>query len=205
MAGATKDCVFVHGALNQEAYEFNRGATTIAGTPRQEWLVDTLQLLVHEAQHAKYQASPLPDQPSGVTTASCTRANPDVETELDEVGAFISEFPVAFRAYPFGPPPHLHTDTPPELVSWFQYAVPYIRGSLEMVGCYCDCGEVDAFVVQTFESVSQSWTAEEEAAFHYEISKPRWGIAWPISLSPLSPIAPSPVLPGPVSPGPGGP
>ena len=59
ITGATKPCVFVPGALNQQAFKFNTdpAAATIGGQPREDWLVETVQTLEHEIQHVLYDTS----------------------------------------------------------------------------------------------------------------------------------------------------
>ena len=101
ITGATKPCVFVPGALNQQAFTFNTdpAAATIGGQPREDWRVETVQTLVHEIQHVLYDTSISGRAvPAGVT--SCSRT--DVNSELSELNAIISEFPVAFRSVPVG-------------------------------------------------------------------------------------------------------
>lgn len=170
MAGATKDCTFVHGRLNQEALAFNTtSAQTIGGVSRERWRIDTLQTLVHETEHPRFEAataaSPLPP---GVTSPTCARAN--VLTELSELAAGLSEFPTISRAAsaeanPAGPR-HI------QLTTWVRdvahNADESFSGALTKMGCSCECAEVDAHSRAVFDEVTASngWSAGERTAFN---------------------------------------
>jgi len=180
ITGATNPCVFVHGNLNQEALAFNTTADpTVGGMTREDWRVQTLQMLTHEIQHVIFDSSPRPT-PAGVTTATCTRAN--ISSELSEINAIMSEFPAAFRAIPAGAPAGDPSRT--RLSNWFNSAITNpsegIRGILQAIGCRCECGEVDAFVIDTFNFVTSSWSVAEKNAFNTELRSPGWGIRWPL-------------------------
>ncbi|MDP9076958.1 MAG: DUF4157 domain-containing protein [Bacteroidota bacterium] len=179
-AGATKHCVFVHGSLNQEALQFNTTtAPTIGGVTREDWRVNTLQTLTHESQHGIFDTSAHPN-PAGITTPGCNRSN--LQNELTELSAEMSEFPVVFRAIPAGAPA---TDPARvRLANWFNTTITNnqegIKGLLLKMGCSCDCSEVNAFVTDTFNFTTTSWTTAEKAAFNAEMHNPIWGLSWPI-------------------------
>jgi hypothetical protein len=139
-APAGKKCVFVPGALNRQALQFRQGRPTVGGQPRADWQVETLQTLVHEIQHVSFEAAGL-GQPGGVAAAACNRA--DVEFELSELAAIISEFPVAFRAIPAAAPVGHPART--RLTNWVANAVSNpsesIEGALTKMRCSCDCAE----------------------------------------------------------------
>ncbi|MFO0699073.1 MAG: DUF4157 domain-containing protein [Nitrospira sp.] len=189
MAGATKPCTFVHGNLNQEALIFNTRATpTIGGLSREQWRVDTLQILTHETEHPRFEtataAAPLPP---GVTTATCSRAN--VLRELSEIAAGLSEFKPLFRAVsgeadPAGP---LHT----RMNEWFHEVAitggESFHGALTKMGCSCDCTEIDAHVRATFTEVTTSngWTPMERLIFNLHMQselpfgrRPSWPLVF---------------------------
>lgn len=181
MAGATKPCAFVHGQLNQEAFAFNRTSNpNIGGISRDQWRVDTLQLLIHETEHPRFEtATTGRAQPAGVTTPTCTRSN--IEGELSEIAAVMSEFPTIFNAAtaeanPTGP---FHVS----LNNWFQQSIhtggENIQGALTQIGCSCNCGEVDAFVIDTFNEVTSSgaWSVAQKNAFN---AKLRTELAGPV-------------------------
>lgn len=173
MAGAVKQCTFVHGNLNQEALIFNTStAPTIGGRSRERWRIDTLQTLTHETEHPRFEAAtagaPLP---VGVTSPTCTRTN--VLSEISEIAAGLSEFlplfrPAAAEANPAGP---LHT----RLAAWFHEVAVLggenFKGAMTKMGCSCNCSEVDAHVRTTFAEVTASngWTAAERTAFNTQM------------------------------------
>lgn len=170
MAGATKLCTFVRGRLNQEALRFNSStAPRIGGRSREQWRIDTLQLLTHETEHPRFETAtagaPLPP---GVTTATCSRAN--LLIELSELAAGLSEFPAIVRpalaeANPTGP---LHRS----MDAWFRKVASTggenFSGALTKMGCLCDCAEIDAHVSATFDEVttSNAWTVPERTEFN---------------------------------------
>lgn len=179
MVGATKPCVFVHGRLNQEAFAFNRTANpTIGGVSRDQWRVDTLQILIHETEHPRFEtATAGKPRPAGVTTPSCTPTN--IKGELSEIAAVMSEFPTIFdaataEANPTGP---FHMS----LNNWFQQSIhtggENIAGALLQIGCSCGCSEVDAFVIDTFNEVTTAWSVAQKNAFN---TKLRTELAGPV-------------------------
>jgi hypothetical protein len=180
MAGATKPCVFVHPELNQEALAFNTTKDVIiGGVPREDWRIGTLQSLTHEVAHVVFDTSARPT-PAGVATPTCTRAN--IDFELSELAAILSEFLPVFRAVPASA---AKTDPAKmRLDNWFSFKITNpsesIQGILEKIGCQCNCAEVKAFVKDTFDASTGSWTAAEKTAFHTELRLPKWGIAWPL-------------------------
>ncbi|MGZ3835404.1 MAG: eCIS core domain-containing protein [Mucilaginibacter sp.] len=181
MVGATKPCVFVHAQLNQEAFAFNTtSAPTIGGMSREEWRVTTLATLTHETQHAIFDTS-LHGTPAGIATPTCTRAH--ISQELTELSAGFSEFPVMFRAIPAGAP--AADPSRIRLTNWFSEKIlgrsEGIKGNLQKMGCACECAEVDAFVRDTFNFTATLWSAAEKTAFNTELSRPVWGIRWPIA------------------------
>jgi hypothetical protein len=181
ITGATKPCVFVPAALNQQAFKFNTDptATTIGGQSREDWRIGTVQTLVHEVQHVKYDTSisgtPVP---AGVT--SCSRA--DIDGELSELNAIMSEFPIAFRSVAAGAA--VTDPAAVRLAHWFDTSVDNpgesIRGILTTIRCKCDCGDADKFVIETFNFVASSWSVAEKAAFNGELRKPGRGLNWPL-------------------------
>lgn len=170
MVGATKKCVFVPGHLNREALTFNTTASaTIGGMSRERWRIDTLQTLIHETEHPRFEAATAGQpRPAGVTSATCTRNA--VEFSLSEIAAVLSEFTTIARsaaaeASATGP---RHA----QLNAWFASSVhsggENIEGNLLQMGCTCSCAEVRAFIRETFDNVTTNsgWTAAEKAAFN---------------------------------------
>ena len=187
LSGASKNHVcFVHGRLNQEAFKFNTTSTpTIGGKPREDWRIDTLQTLIHEAQHVVF-SSAIAGRPLPAGAAGCSRSS--VEGELTELNAIMSEFPILFRAVPTSPGP-LRTRALTRLNNWFHHAITNpdesLAGTLTAMRCICDCSEVDAHVRDIFNLVSASWTSAEKTAFNTELRKPIWNapptnLNWPL-------------------------
>jgi hypothetical protein len=181
ITGATKPCVFVHGSMNQQALTFNTdvAAATIGGRPREDWRIDTVQTLIHEIQHVLYDiAFAGAAAPGGVT--SCGRA--DIESELSELNAIMSEFPSVFDAVPVGAAAAHPAAV--RLRTWFTLSITNpgesVRGILTTIRCKCSCPDSDAFVRETFNFVTSAWTTAQKDAFNAELRRPGWGISWPL-------------------------
>jgi len=177
-APAGRKCVFVPATLNREARRFREGNAVVGGQPREDWHVQTMQTLIHEIEHVVFDAAGL-GQPVGASAAACPRAN--VEFELSELAAIMSEFPTAFRAIPVGAGAGHASRT--RLSNWFTNALtnPFesIEGALTKMRCACDCTEVDAFVRQTFNHVAASWTPGERTVFNTRLQAEA-GLHWPL-------------------------
>ncbi len=181
ITGATKPCVFVPGAVNQQALRFNTDplAATIGGQSREDWRIGTVQTLVHEIQHVQYDTAVSPRAlPGGVTT--CARA--DVDHELSELNAIISEFPSVFDAVPVGAA--AGDPARVRLASWFTHSITNpgesIRGILTTIRCKCSCPDTDVFIKETFDFVTAAWPAARRDAFNVELRKSVWGLTWPL-------------------------
>jgi hypothetical protein len=185
-AGASKPCVFVHGNLNQEAFRFNNTAdAVIGGLPREDWRLQTLQTLIHEAQHAVFDTS-IAGRAAPAGAAGCPRST--VMAELTELNAIMSEFPILFRSVPAAAGP-ARTHALSRLNNWFTHAItnPHesLSGTVRAMRCTCDCAEVDAHIRDIFNFVSTTWTAAEKNAFNTELRKPIWNVHpfelnWPL-------------------------
>jgi hypothetical protein len=181
ITGAVKPCVFVHGQLNQEAETFNTepGATTIGGRSREDWRIRAVRILSHEVQHVLYHDTIAgTPEPGGVT--SCERA--DVDHELSELNAIMSEFPVVFDAVPAGAATGDHAAA--RLARWFDAKIDNpgesIRGILTTIRCRCDCGDADAFIKETFSFVTSTWSTGRKDALNAELRKPARALNWPL-------------------------
>ena len=178
--GATKPCVFVHGSLNQEAFAFNTDptATTIGGRPREDWRIATLQTLTHEVQHVRYDTTVgVAAAPAGTT---CARV--DIESELSELNAILSEFPAVFDAVPAGAPPGDPART--RLAAWFRSSITNtgesIQGNLKGIDCKCSCADTDTYVKETVAFVTSAWSVAQKDALNDELRRPVWALRWPL-------------------------
>lgn len=176
--GAVKPCVFIHGALNQEALRFNKTAEpSIGGLSREDWRISTLQILTHEVQHVIFDSS---GRPAPAAAVGCARAS--VAFELSELNAIMSEFPAVFRAIPAGAAASDPART--RLDNWFSHVITNpgesIQGILKKLRCTCDCPQVDAWVIDTFNFASSSWSVAERDAFNIELRRAVWGLTWPL-------------------------
>lgn len=182
-ATAAKPCAMVHGYLNQQAYQFNRGRTSIAGQSRESWRIATFQTLTHEVQHVIFDNS-ASAPPAGA--AGCSRDS--IVGELTELSAIMSEFSIVFRAVPTiaGPARTLALN---RLNNWFTHSVTNPReslsGALKAMRCTCDCAQVNAYVRDVFNRVASSWSVAERIAFNRELRNARWNVAphnlnWPL-------------------------
>tara|TARA_R110002020_G_scaffold83108_3_gene205911 strand:- start:25187 stop:26707 length:1521 start_codon:yes stop_codon:yes gene_type:complete len=184
ISGATKPCVLVHGDLNRQAFQFNSTSNPlIGGLPREDWRIQTIQTLIHEAQHVVFDTSGRPE-PSGVS-GTCPRSR--IFGELSELNAIMSEFPTVFRAVPASGPARSRALV--RLADWFDNAITNpdesLAGTLKAMRCECDCSEVNAHVQDIFNLVSASWTAIEKTAFNTELRRAHWDGApnelnWPL-------------------------
>lgn len=177
---ATKPCLWVPGRLNQEAFEYNRGGVPRGWPSREDWRIAALQTVAHEARHAGFAAAP-PADPAGV---ACGFA--DVEFELDELAALLSEFPIVFRP---AQAPGAGAAEAARLADWFDYAVrnPHesIAGMLKALGCKCDCADLAAWVQTVFDDGTAGWSTAERDAFNLELRDPKWAadltpVGWPL-------------------------
>jgi hypothetical protein len=193
-------CVLVPDYLEKEANVFNtkKSEKTVGGLPREDWRVNTVKTLVHEAQHATYNEYAITNiaRPTGVT---CTRAQ--VITELSEISAETSEFPVVFRALPAdarakatGPNPDfskLSKEYPEyvRVVNWFKGTLTggeSIPGALSAMRCKCSCTDVDTYTIEAFNVTAASWSTAEKQFFTKLMHSPSLGALdpkWPIKES----------------------
>lgn len=185
-AGATKPCIFVPAALNQEAFRFNTTTSpTIGGRSREDWHISTTQTLIHEAQHVTF-GDAIVGRPAPAGTAACPRNS--VFAEITEINAILSEFPVVFRAVPVTPGP-ARTHALGRLNNWFNHSItnPHesLSGTLKAMRCTCDCPEVNAHIQDVFNFVTSTWSVAEKNAFNTELRRPVWNVPsidlrWPL-------------------------
>ena len=190
-------CVFIPDSLEKQAARYNSGAQKIGGDDRAEWFTDTLGIVTHELEHVRFrkkfpQTEPRPE--------AC--AFDDISSELTELGAIMSEFPVFFRA-------QAHKswhDRRVEMDSWFNRKVTQpsrhgerISGILKAIRCRCECQDVNAYLERLVDFTTESWTDVERNIFHEELRDPKWKLDWPIKTQPPPRDLPSLLVGGTVS------
>lgn len=183
ITGASKPCMFVPGALNQEAYAYNHStpatAPVIGGKSREVWHSQTLQTLVHEINHVVFdkQASFTPVDPSCPPSA--------VEFELGELNSILSEFPIIYRLYANASDQASRQRYQLELSNWFNWAItnPHesIQGALKAMRCRCECDHVDHFIHEVVDHTTRNWTDGEVNYLNAELSRTHWNLGWPIA------------------------
>lgn len=191
ITGATKPCVFVKGAVNQEALQYNSGAVP-GGHPRDEWRRRTFETLRHEVQHIMYDAALAAGRPEPAgESAGCDRnlvvdgRGNKLEYELSELNAILSEFVIAFRAIPPGAGPgtsaydHLYSHWIPRKIGPEEASICGILTTMRAQPS-CSCEDVNKHVMDTYDFVTGSWTEAERLALNSELRKPTWNLFWPI-------------------------
>jgi len=175
--GASKPCIFVPGYLNRQALIFNRThRNRIGRESREEWLVSTLGTLTHEIQHVVFENT----TPQSLAGVECSRN--DVQSELSELSAIMSEFPVVFRAVPTG----VSSSHPARirLRDWFEHAITNeyesISGALRAMKCACECADVDSYIRDTFNVTTRGWTEKEQNVFNKVLQHSSWNLNWPL-------------------------
>jgi uncharacterized protein DUF4157 len=175
-------CVFIPDSLEKQAARYNSGAQKIGGDDRAEWFTDTLGIVTHELEHVRFRKKFPKTEPR---PEAC--AFDDISSELTELGAIMSEFPVFFRA-------QAHKswhDRRVEMDSWFNRKVTQpsrhgerISGILKAVRCRCECQDVNAYLERLVDFTTKSWTDVERNTFHEELRDPKWKLDWPIKTPP---------------------
>ncbi len=169
-------CVFVPDYLEQQAKQYNTTDNVVIGRkPRQDWLTETLEILTHETEHARF--SKAPDMGS-LFLSSCSFD--ELKLDLSELAADVAAFRLVYRRSLTKPDPFRQQ----ELDRWFQFAItnPHesIEGILMEIRCACDCADADKYLKKTIEFSTTGWNSMERFVFHTELRKPQWHLNWPI-------------------------
>ena len=170
---ATHRCVFVSKEYEAEAAEYDRGADTVGGRPREEWLIDMKTRLTHEATHERFLTAEFPfPQKTGL----CSRAM--LKSELSEMAAKISEFP------------HIASN-PKTKANWFTHQATThgenLPGTIRAIRCKCECQDADALIRAGFDLASASWSEDTKMDFHLQMKRgegERHDLYWPYELPP---------------------
>ena len=180
--GGKKFCTTVPDTLEAEAKLYkNPGIKTIGGVPRYTWVTRTLLTLTHETEHGRFDTAagnsattPL----SGPSTGSCKPD--DVESDLSEMAAQMSEFPILLHRIQIYP-----SDVRDKrLASWFDYHLNNggedVTGTLKSLRCKCECTDVDNYVKQVVKFAQAGWSSWEKWVYHTEMKKPEHHLNWPV-------------------------
>ncbi|MEE8155502.1 MAG: DUF4157 domain-containing protein [Phycisphaerales bacterium] len=184
--GGGQDCVFVPAALEAEAGQFNTpGVPTIGGKPRDEWRAQTLSTVVHETEHARFEAQTIAPPSAGACSFD------DIKSELSEVAAIMSEFPDRFdflmRQYGLDPD-RLEAEQATSFARWIRDGGENISGALKNIDCLCECDDTDEYVRRMVDFVTSGWTLYQKHIYHTELRKSVWNLRWPIDPPPLPPL-----------------
>lgn len=176
-------CTFVPDTLEAQAKQYLRGATRIAGMTRADWLTETLATLTHETEHARFDATTLPDP-----SATCKFA--DHESNLSEMAAQLSEMHVYYRAALTRPEAGRFDAFKARFAFWIANGSEDISGIVQDLRCKCACADADALIKKTVESVatSQGWDTHEASMIHGELQDSKWKLHdgktplnWPVA------------------------
>lgn len=171
-------CTFVPDTLEAEAKQFEAGAKTIGGLKRADWLTRTLGTLVHQTEHARFDAAPAIAEP---TPTACKFA--DLEFNLSEMAAHLAEMHVYYRAALTKTGKNRFTDFKNRFAFWVTNGSEDIAGIVKDLRCRCECADADYYIRKTVESVStsQKWDTNEATMIHTELADPKWGLNWPVA------------------------
>ncbi len=180
--GGKEDCTTVPDALEAEANLYmNTTTPTIGGVDRYAWVTQTLQTLTHETEHGRFGIAaddPATTPLSGPATAGC--APSDVESDLSEVAAQMSEFPIVLRRSQILTPQQRDA----AIARFFRYHLTNkwenVTGTLETLRCKCECSDVDNYVRQVANFSQATWTSYEKFAYNTEMKKPEHMLNWPV-------------------------
>ncbi|CAE6792130.1 DUF4157 domain-containing protein [Nitrospira defluvii] len=162
----------------------------VGGYPREYWVQWLRELLVHEAQHIRYDSTAHPDI-GGSCTRSTTlyRASDGTEYPLDfylsELSAILAEFEPVFTSVRRRTRVGDYGALLDNLQSAYRDALfsPYesINGILTALRCHCDCADADAFIRDTFEFTSAGWSDTTRGIFLDFIRSRMPILQWPDS------------------------
>lgn len=176
------NCIFIPEHLELEAALYKKGAKTIDGKDRDKWLNEALTTITHEVEHVRFRKEFPKTEPS---PGACKFK--DVQRELTELAANMSEFPLFFKSVAnknWG-------ERRDALHRWFKYKISQpqkhgeaFAGMLKAIRCRCECVDADAYIKRTVDFTTASWTEDEKNTFHAEMRNPQWKLDWPIVTPP---------------------
>ncbi|HEY2990876.1 MAG TPA: DUF4157 domain-containing protein [Candidatus Binatia bacterium] len=193
-------CITVPFDLEQQAALFN--STTgpgqkIDGKERGLWREQTLEMLVHEAEHTRFRTLMSPTSklvPGGVPVLlgkrrpSCPKdedGQRNVHSSLNELGAMLQEFPMQIERIKTSVGLSAE-DKRKELEGWRNHRIrgkeQSITVSLRNVRCRCGCGDAEDLIRQTIDFATSSWTLQEKRELDRELTDAQWDtldLRWP--------------------------
>jgi hypothetical protein len=169
-------CVQVPNTLEKEAETFaaQPPVARIGHRSRQEWKMDTHEILTHEVEHARFRVTP----PAGIpATDQISRF------ELGELNSILSQYPLRFRAI-MGEKsslPEYQKENKVRYYIWnmFDQGEENIHGILTKLRCLNPCEVVNDSVKKVFEAQSAHWTQHEIDLFLEQAIQPVWDLEWP--------------------------
>jgi hypothetical protein len=189
VTGATT-CIAVPEDKEKQAAQFNNTADpTIGGMERGKWRERTLEILVHESEHARFRAA----TSAGTLlahTPSCFTS--DVKSAMSELAAMLTEFRLRLERVRGSVSLTSSADGTAEMDSWRKHRIEgdqqSITVSLRTARCACNCADADAMIKETIEFATASWTQQEKNDLHREMRDPRWhdlNLRWPFVAPPI--------------------
>jgi hypothetical protein len=175
-------CTFIPDRIETEAAQFNNTMDpTIGGRPRDVWRDRTLSTLMHETEHARFDATTI----AAPSKHACKFDA--IQDALSEIAAMLEEFPVIFRSanenVTFTPEKRKQV-----LDRWFEFRITddqqSFKSTLHSIYCACACDDAAAYVKKTIEFTTASWSQTEKARLHGELQDPKWAdqkLLWPVA------------------------
>ena len=180
--GGKAYCTTVPDTLEAEANLYlNTTTPTIGGVDRYTWVTQTLQTLTHETEHGRFDTAadnPATTPLSGPATSGCRPSG--VESNLSEVAAQMSEFPIVLR-YSQILPPQQRSD---KIAEFFDYHLhnerENVTDTLQDLRCKCECADADKYVRQVAGFSQATWNTYEKFVYNTEMKKPEHMLNWPV-------------------------
>lgn len=177
-----KYCTTVPDSLEAEARLYmNTKTKVIGGVSRYTWVTRTLMTLTHETEHGRFDTAsddPTTTPLKGPSKGSCTPG--DVEGDLSEMAAQMSEFPIILRRIQIFP----KDVRDKRLAAWFHYHLNNggedVTGTLKSLRCRCECAEVDNYIKQVVAFAQAGWNSYEKTVYHTEMKQPAHKLNWPV-------------------------
>jgi hypothetical protein len=187
VAGAT-DCIAVPHRMEDEAGQFNNTMDPkVGGKERGEWRERTLEILVHESEHARFREARRGNRFPAIDNTAC--ADADTISAMSELSAMLTEF--ATRMERIRGSVNLSPEArEKEMEKWREHRIlgeqQSITVSLRTVRCKCDCADAEKMIREAVDFTLASWTKQDKDDLHRELRSPRWkdlNLRWPYTPS----------------------